>query len=243
VTRSADLVITVSREAAADLPCPPRDLAVVSNYVDLEDLPSPSALRPPFRPLRLCFIGVLNSMFALRETLEAAARLPRDAVEIVLVGDGDERASLERLIRDRDLADRVQILGWRPRKEALDAVRQAHLGLLPLRDNGLTRSTVGNKMFEYMGLGRGVLSSGVGVMARIVREARAGIVVEPWSPPIVAEALRSLLSQPVTIEALGRAAREAVLSTYNWSREREALLRAYDRLEARRQGPALARNA
>lgn len=234
VVASADLVITVSKEAGQDLPRAPRDLAVVSNYVDLESLPQPSPLRPPFRPLRLCFAGVLNSMFGLRETLEAAALLPRDAVEIVLVGEGDERPALERIIRERGLAGRVQILGWRPREEALAAVRDAHLGLLPLRDNALTRSTVGNKMFEYMGLERGVLCSGVGVMARIVREAGAGIVVDPWSAPAVAQSLLALVSRPDILKDLGRTAREAVVSTYNWNRERQALIEAYARLETRR---------
>jgi glycosyltransferase involved in cell wall biosynthesis len=210
-------------------------VAVVSNYVDLDGLPPPEDLHPPFHPLRLCFVGVLNSMFALRETVEGAALLPPGTVELTLVGDGDERAPLEALVRERGLGDRVHLLGWRPREEALAAVSRAHLGLLPLRDNALTRSTVGNKMFEYMGLGRGVLCSGVGVMARLVREAEAGVVVEPWTPSGLSAVLKALAAEPAALEDLARRARHAVVSTYNWSREQETLLAAYERLEARRR--------
>ena len=230
--RAADLVIAVSHEAAQELPTPPRDLAVVSNYVDLNALPEPSEM-PPIdrdRPLRVCFVGVFNPMFALAETVRAVALLPPAAATLVLVGDGDDRPRLERVVRELRLESQVRLLGWRPRLEALAEIRDAHVCILPLRDNDLTRTTVGNKLFEYMGLERPVLSSGIGVMARIISDAGAGEVVDPWTPEAVAAAFERLRGQPDRLAKMGRAGRTAVLTRYNWDREREALLLAYTRL-------------
>jgi glycosyltransferase involved in cell wall biosynthesis len=233
--RSADLVITVSREAAEELMVTPNDLAVVSNYVDLDTLPDFTDALPASLPLRTCFTGVFNSMFALADMIRALCLLPPGAAELALVGDGDDRAHLERLVRERGLEQQVRFLGWRTREEALAEVRDAHLCLLPLRDNALTRTTVGNKLFEYMGMGRAVLCSGVGVMARIVRESGAGQVVDPWTPEGVAAAVEGLIADPARLLAMGQAGRAAVLSTYNWAREREAFLSAYARLRERRR--------
>jgi glycosyltransferase involved in cell wall biosynthesis len=236
IVREADLVITVSREAGLELPSSPRDLEVVSNYVDLDTLPATSPAPPATRPLRLCFSGVLNAMFALADTVRAISLLPPGSTELIFVGDGDDMASLVSLVRELGLEPFVHFQGWRPRDEALATIQESHLCLLPLRDNALTRTTVGNKLFEYMGLGRPVLCSAVGVMARLVRETGAGVIVEPWTGQTVAAAVADLSDRPERLAAMGGEGARAVRTVYNWGRERESLLRAYNRLERNRSG-------
>lgn len=223
----SDLVISVSPEADAEMPERPRRAAVVSNYVGLGSLPPPTEWPLAASPLRLCFLGTLNDMFSLAECVEAIALLPRGAVELVLVGDGDTRSRLVALSRARGLEARVRVTGWLPRPEALSLVAKAHACLLPLRDNALTRTTIGNKVFEYMGLERAVLCSGVGVMARIVSEAGAGLVIDPWNAGSVAEILRTLLGNPGPLLEMGRRGRLAVLERYNWEAEQSRLVDAY----------------
>jgi glycosyltransferase involved in cell wall biosynthesis len=236
VVRDADLVITVSREASLELPSSPRDLEIVSNYVDLETLPATSPPPPATRPLRLCFSGVFNAMFALADTVRAISLLPQGSTELTLVGDGDDMASLVSLVRELRLETLVHFHGWRPRDEALATIQGSHLCLLPLRDNALTRTTVGNKLFEYMGLGRPVLCSAVGVMARLVGETGAGIIVGPWTSETVAAAIADLSERPERLAVMGAEGARAVRTVYNWGRERESLLSAYRRLERARSG-------
>lgn len=240
--RGADLVITVSREAAEALPVQPRrPVAVVSNYVDLEGLPLPRSPSSSPPPLRLCFSGVVNRMFALTETIDALALLPRGSVQLTFVGDGDDRPHLEAHAARLGLAEAIDFLGWRSRDEALAAVSDAHVCLLPLKDNALTRTTVGNKLFEYMALERPVLCSGVGVMSRIVGETGGGMIVEPWTAAAVALALEGLLGAEGRRREMGSRGRAAVLARYNWSVEREAFLAAYQALATRQ--PQRARDA
>jgi glycosyltransferase involved in cell wall biosynthesis len=225
--RRSDLVITVSPEAAVELPERPRATAVVSNYVSLATLPEPAPWPPQPPPLRLCFLGTLNEMFALQETVGALARLPSGSTELTFVGDGDARERLVATASALGLGGAVSVTGWIRREQALSRVSESHVCLLPLRDNPLTRTTIGNKMFEYMGLARPILSSGVGVMARIVKETGAGAVVEPWTAESLAEALRPFLSDATPLIDMGRRGLQAVLESYNWDSEKRRLLTAY----------------
>jgi glycosyltransferase involved in cell wall biosynthesis len=87
-----------------------------------------------------------------------------------------------------------------------------------------------------MGLGRPVLCSAVGVMARLVGETGAGIIVGPWTSETVAAAIADLSERPERLAVMGAEGARAVRTVYNWGRERESLLSAYRRLERARSG-------
>ena len=50
--------------------------------------------------------GNMGQKQGLDNLLETAALLPRDGIRIALVGDGNDRARLERIARDRGLGER-----------------------------------------------------------------------------------------------------------------------------------------
>src|SRR6185369_1569836 len=70
--------------------------------------------------------------------------------------------------------------------------------------------------FEAMRRGVPVLATPDVGMSEIVREARAGVVVEP-SPEGIASGLRSLLADAETRREMGRRGRDVVVANYSWS--------------------------
>jgi len=64
----------------------------------------------------LLTIGRLDSQKGLRDLIEAAALvIPKHPhVHFLLVGEGPERPAIERSIREKGLAERVHLTGWRP---------------------------------------------------------------------------------------------------------------------------------
>ncbi len=71
-----------------------------------------------------------------------------------------------------------------------------------------------NVCMEAMAAARGVIGSSAGGMAEIIEAGRSGLLVPPRSPRAIARAILSLLSDPARRIAMGRAARERVLSAY-----------------------------
>jgi glycosyltransferase involved in cell wall biosynthesis len=140
-----------------------------------------------------------------REEPELAARL-----ELVFAGSYTDE---ERELFATDVSPaRILLLGHLPRAEALALQREADALLLVT--SGRRRHEVTGKVFEYLGAGRPIVAlAGDDEAARVVRDARAGVVVAPGDREGAKRVLRLLARdelQPPEGEALGRYAYPAV---------------------------------
>ncbi len=103
-------------------------------------------------------------------------------VDLVIVGEGDERPRLEALIAELGLADRVQLLGYRSDLpdwyEAMDVFALSSL-----------REGLPNVLLEAMALETPVVATRIAGVPRLVRHEENGLLVEPGSVEALAGAL------------------------------------------------------
>ncbi|HYF24927.1 MAG TPA: glycosyltransferase, partial [Baekduia sp.] len=159
---------------------------------------------------------VLRAMWVLRE------RHPD--LRYVVVGDGPERAGLERLAAELGLAGRTTFTGQLPHQEALEVARRATLFVMPSIDEAF-----GVAYVEAMAGGVPALGaygeSGPGEIAR----AGDGIVlVPPGDPHLLAAELEPLLDDPQRRGRLGAAARRTVERHFTWAACGAATVAAYE---------------
>ena len=64
-------------------------------------------------------------------------------------------------------------------------------------------------------------------MARVVRDAECGIVVDSSNPSRLADAMEYLMTHPEEAARMGTNGRKAVEDRYNWEREVRGLLEFY----------------
>jgi glycosyltransferase involved in cell wall biosynthesis len=153
--------------------------------------------------------------------LRAAARL-RDRLpeaRLVLVGRGEERPSLERLVRELRLGATVVFAGYRGAD--LPAVLAA-LDCLVLLGMGSEESC--RAVLEAMAVGRPVVAAPVGAVPEIVIDGETGWLVEP-APGAVAACLEAALRDRGRSRQLGEAGRRRVEALFTPSR-RAALVEA-----------------
>lgn len=94
------------------------------------------------------------------------------------------------------MPETIQVRGFRPRSEALAAVRSADAALLLLADGPDRDLFVGGKLFEAIGLDRQVLAMAPeGDTRSILAELDWGVVVDP-TPSAVADGLARLVASP-----------------------------------------------
>ena len=123
--------------------------------------------------------------------LDAAKLLEGTEIQIVLLGDGKEKAALQ--ARNQALGlDNVTFLPPVPKSGMGAALAGADACLAILKPLDEYKLTYPNKVFDYMAAGRPVVLAIDGVIRQVVEAADCGIFVKPGDPSALAEAIRRL---------------------------------------------------
>jgi teichuronic acid biosynthesis glycosyltransferase TuaC len=180
------------------------------------------------RPTLLA-VGNLVGLKRHRMMVEALVGLP--AVDLVIVGEGPERAAIEELARERRVADRIRLLGHLPQDRLPDIYSAADVLLLASTHEGWP-----NVLLESMACGTPVIVSDIDGIADIVAAPEAGRIVQEPTPDRLAIAARDFLA------ALpARAATRAYAERFDWQSTTEgqiALFREICKQGPRRRGVA-----
>ena len=161
----------------------------------------------PDRPRLVC-VGRLCEQKGQLILLEAARQLRDRGIgfELVLAGDGDMRAEVERLIDRHGLKDQVRITGWITGEQVRQELQAARAMVLPSFAEGLPVV-----IMEAMALERPVVSTTVAGIPELVRQGQDGWLVAPGDAQALAEALVQVLQADVEVlQAMGREARRRV---------------------------------
>ena len=162
------------------------------------------------RPNTFVYAGRLARPKALGTAIDAFARVP--AAQLVVVGDGPERASLERRAHAAGLDGRVTFLGTQPRARVLDELAGAWASVLSSDWENLPHAAV-----ESLAVGTPVVATSVGGVPEVVHDGVNGLLVPPGSPEALAAALARLVEDE---ELRGRLAGAAAPSVAGLSRDR-----------------------
>ncbi len=185
---------------------------VVRNGVDLELVRAAAPMRRnrPYllgigRLVRQKGFDVLVAAFA-----KVAAEHPE--LDLVLAGDGTERAALAAQIAATGLDDRVHLVGGVPAAEAFRLFRGCAGFVLPSR-----HEPQGIVVIEAMAAGAPVLATRVGGVPETVRDGMNGLLTAAGDAEAMAASLRVLLDDPAAAQA--RAAQASVdVEAYDWRR-------------------------
>jgi glycosyltransferase involved in cell wall biosynthesis len=161
------------------------------------------------------YAGIHGIAQGLDTALEAAAQL-RDTpdVHLLFVGEGSKKADLLAL-KDRLGLENVTMLPERPRAKMPPLLSAADIALVPLKKIELFQKALPSKMFDAWACGCPVLLSIDGEARRILVQANAGVFVEPESANQMAQAIRTLKSQPDLLRSYGDNGRRFVEEHYS----------------------------
>jgi glycosyltransferase involved in cell wall biosynthesis len=138
-------------------------------------------------------------------------------------------------VRELGLDENMVFIPPVPFEQVPTYIALAQVGLILFQPGPMNHTlAMPHKLFDYMREARPVVAPDFAVeVARIVREADCGLLVDVSSPVAVAAAVEKLLRNPQEAARLGRNGRRMIVSEYNWRREEKALLDAFSALENR----------
>ncbi|HEV8310973.1 MAG TPA: glycosyltransferase [Methylomirabilota bacterium] len=157
----------------------------------------------------------------LRAAGRLRARFP--ALRVLLVGRGEGRPAVERLVRDLALEEVVIFAGYRDAD--LPQVLAA-MDCFALLGGGAEES--GRAVIEAMAAERPVVVGRFGAMPETVVDGETGWLVDP-QPEAVMERLAAVFADPGRARAMGAAGRQRVLARFTPERRAVAVEEAYAR--------------
>ncbi len=133
--------------------------------------------------------------------------------EVWIVGEGPERARLERLIQSLGVEDRVRLLGSAPQAKLVELMRTADVFVLPSVTNA---ETFGIAQLEAMAAGRPIINTSLDTaVPRVARHGIEAITVPPGDHARLADAIETLLHDPERRRCMGHAARLRATTQYS----------------------------
>ncbi|MFV0525350.1 MAG: glycosyltransferase family 4 protein [Acidimicrobiales bacterium] len=160
----------------------------------------------PARPV-IMLVGRLSPEKGVEVLLDALARLTaagRD-LELRIVGDGPDRAGLEKRVSELGLGDRVGFLGELPPAEVSERLADADVFCLPSFAEGLPVA-----IMEAMARGVPVVASSIAGIPELVVDGVTGALTPAGSVDGLVVALQRLLTDDQTRLAMARRARDRV---------------------------------
>jgi len=229
IWQRADRIIAVSeavRSALTARGVPPSRITVVHDGIPVTEIAAapPADLRPslglpPGTPLAIntgALVGVKDHATLVRAAQIAASTCPD--LHWAIAGEGHLRDTLQRLIQELGVAQRVHLLGDVP--DAFRFVSTADLFVMSSIQEGL-----GTSVLEAMALGVPVVGTEAGGLAELLAGG-LGRLVPPRQPEALAAAVVALLQDPASARAQAARAREAV-RMYSDEKMAEGVLRVY----------------
>ena len=134
--------------------------------------------------------------------LEAAKILAGTDVQIVLLGDGKEKANLQ-LQADAMGLTNVTFAPSVPKAEMAGALAAADACIAILKPLEEYKTTYPNKVFDYMAAGRPVALAIDGVIREVVESAGCGLFAEPGNLSALADAIRTLAADKERAREMG----------------------------------------
>ena len=174
-------------------------VSVLRNGVDLTLFrPSDRANRRAelgLKGLVLLSVGNLVPIKGHELTIEALTYLPE--ARLLIVGDGPERNSLQKLAKSLAVADRISFLGSMPQNALPSIYAAADVLVLASRHEGWP-----NVLLEAMACGTPVVVSDIPGMSEIVKSPAVGRLVTERTPRGFAHSVRQIVHEapsPITI--------------------------------------------
>lgn len=187
----------------------------------------PPAVAPPFPPVLLT-VGRLVSRKGIDTVLQALPLLLPilPDLQYTIVGDGPDRSRLQALARALNVQKAVTFLGEATDSQLLAACHQAHVFVMPAREEAQAASVEGFGIvyLEASACGLPVIAGRSGGASEAVRHGETGYLVDPDDPQAVSKAVLTLLQKPELRLQMGQNGRRWVETEMNWDRAAEEFL-------------------
>lgn len=188
----------------------------------LQDIQKVREVKKKYGDRLALFVGRFRYYKGLEVLLEA---VPQISANLLLIGDGPVKMTLEKRLTQNGLRDKVFFLGEVSDAELVHYYHAADLFVLP---STKPSEAFGITLLEAMAAKKPVISTELGTGTSFVNQSgKTGLVIPPGDSQALAEAVNYLLDHPDLSESMGQAGYERVSQEFSSDKMIERLKKIY----------------
>lgn len=214
VMKNADSVIALTEDMKQTMwSIYDRDIVVIPNGVELKEYTNETSVKViNDAGKRILFVGRLHQVKGVRYLLQAMKIVHKKMhdVQLILVGDGEEREHLEFLTADLAIKECVEFAGKVPHEKVQVYMNQAEVFVLPSLSEGFPVTII-----EAMACGLPIVATRVRGVSEIIEDGINGYLVDPKDPVQIARALLKILDNEYLRKEMSSNNREEA-KKYSW---------------------------
>jgi len=216
VYRKANLIVVISEGFRNNLlkkSVPAEKISVVPNWADLDSI-RPASRETRFRTERksgdrfvVLYSGGFSHNSCMEPVIQAAAMLPSDRFQFLLIGSGVKRAELVERARTLDLRH-VEFLPFQPFERYAEVLASSDVTLVTL-NTASSLASVPSKIFKQMAAGRPIIAvtQEGNELSRLIGASGCGVVVAPDDPAGLAQSIQGMAQDRARCTDFGAAGR------------------------------------
>jgi colanic acid/amylovoran biosynthesis glycosyltransferase len=214
-----------AKDALIELGCPSHKLHILGIGVDSSKINYTK--RTLSDKVNVLSVGRFSEKKGFEYSIRAIAQVRETHNNITynIIGDGTLRPRLEQLVRELQLDDTVNFLGFLAHDQVIDTMQRNDIFLAPsvTAQSGDTES-LGVVLLEAQLTGMPVLATSHNGFPEAIDVNRSGFLVPERDIQSLAEKLTHLIDNPEKWEAMGRNGRDYVVARYEQREIRTALI-------------------
>ncbi|WP_400163732.1 glycosyltransferase [Brevibacillus sp. TJ4] len=212
------------------LGCPPNKITLIRSGIDLRKFPMLPAEEVRDGKYRLLSVGRLTEKKGMDTLIRAFRRVRKKYphAKLIIVGDGEEKQKLKRMVKRYKLGKQVILKGALPHQKVQRELARCHLFVIACKTarNG-NQEGIPNVLMEAMATGRPVISTYHAGIPELVQNNVTGYLVPERSPTKLARKIEQVIAGRQEWPRIVAKAREKVERNHDIEKQRAKLEQLY----------------
>lgn len=204
-----------NRDYLAGMAAPGAPIRSVHHGIDLERFARNGI---PREKNLIITVGTLRACKGIPELIQSV-KILRDrgrTVRLEIIGEGEQRPELERLIEAFELADRVRLVGYLPQEELIPIYQRASLVALPAHRED--HFGIPNILIEGLAARTPVVTTELPSLGELIEHGKSGLFVPERDPVALADAIQRVLEDPAQAGAMAERGHAKVVEEFDMRR-------------------------
>lgn len=198
---------------------PAHDSAIWTSGVNTE------MFKPDYRKsiqedtLNILYHGTIADNRNLDNLIRAIGRIPRNNITLTLLGNGNGKMQLERMVQKLGVQSRVNFVDPVPYTKVPGYINNADIGILPFQDWPGWNTSSPIKLFEYLACGKPVIVTRIPAHTHVLEGKEFAVWADGSTPDALAAAMLNAYYRKNYLHQISQKARKFVEEKYTWEKQ------------------------